>query len=592
MSSTQAGDDGESGETGVDFNPQSLAAEAKKRNDGNLGFMDRIKLPLWLLLSTVTTLILAMVVVPSSTLFITNAFANSEDSASVILQATLKASVDGFTNLWSNNKRVVTSYARNSHTVALVQGSVASGVQAGYLWPDLQGQPFLTDLLELSYVNEDVSTIWCNVYVGNDASAPHVQFGADKWTIKNLQPIIAGPDGDLADLEALLPHGAYWTWDYMELHDENTYWKQAVDQNAQPLTTQAVNIILNGYTQDMYAPAKNLSNFNRMARVSPNLGNAWLWYNSSIIFPTANLYNATVDSAYQIITQLGDGSTGASYGNIYGRVYASVDYVVWENSLPSHACQVGGILQESLDPYLVDLLPSENAIIFVFDAIGTAAYAPGTLLSASVTNAAIPADPNYSLYGLNLIDTTWSAPIAKVGSLLKKRYPDLSKLVGPIAIKAKLGGEDWYIGAEQVVVDDAGGRWVVVLAFPRSDFFASIDRSITRSIIVIVVLAVVGLVMTFLISFALTIPLRSIAFHMTEATQMKFKFLEDKNIDKTSVVAELSQLQTAFFTMVKAFAAGIRKNASLVNKNRATTSSAASPSKARTGSIAPNSPTS
>ncbi|KAI8820022.1 uncharacterized protein EV422DRAFT_95562 [Fimicolochytrium jonesii] len=357
--------------------------------------------------------------------------------------------------------------------------------------------------------------------------------------------------------------GRWTTWSSI-----NTYWKQAIDQNANNLTAQAVSIILQEYTQDFFDPSKNLSNFNRMARVSPYLGNAWTYYNSSSIFPTANLYNTSRDPAYLKMTSgLLDGQTYWGYGNIYGRTYAAVNTVIYAGqSTPSHVCQAGGILQESLDLYMQTLVPSQNAVIFLFDALGTGMYPAGTIISTSIPNAGIPTDPMLALFSLLTIDKSWDSNIAQVGKYLRAKYPVISDLVGPTTFKATLGdGQAWYIGAQQIKVDDIGGKWTLVIAFPRSDFFASIDRSIIRSIIVMACLAVAGVLATLAVSFAVVYPLHVLGVCMGEATQMKFKFLEDRNIDKTSAVTEISNLQTAFATMVKAFAAGIRKNASLVS---------------------------
>ncbi|KAI8907123.1 hypothetical protein DFJ77DRAFT_476775 [Powellomyces hirtus] len=558
---------------GGDYNPTDLAAEARKIEfHGN--FLSKIKLPLWLVLSGIFVLILATVVVPSSIIFITNAYSNSEDSAQSLTYLTLDSAFSSVNNLLVNNRRVAYNWGRHSRTTEVIK-EAAANLSVGALWPRFQGDNFLKDAIALTRDQDDISSIFC---VANTGPAEnwrdnHMQFGVDKWTIKSLMPIVSGPAGNLTDLERLLPHGAYWTFGHMEMQMRNTNMKRALDQTAQPISAQTYMIIMQGYSD--VSPLTNISNFNRMARATPWLANQWTLYNNSVIGLPANMYNSSLDPVYLNMRNgvLKDGQVMWSYTNLYGKTYAGASVAIYsDESYATHACQAGGILQESLDNYLAKLIPSENGVIFLFDAKGSRVYRPGSLLAGSIVNAGINMSAGLST-ALLTMDNAWYPPIANVGKYLVQGYPNLAMLAssGPQALKTKLGdGKDWYIGVRQIAVDDTGNLWTLVVAFPRSDFFASIDRSITKSLIVIVVLAAVGLLVTFGISFAFTIPLRILGTYMTEATGMKFKFLEGGKIEDRSMISEIARLQAAFGTMVKAFAAGIRKNASLVGTRAAT----------------------
>ncbi|KAI8827092.1 uncharacterized protein EV422DRAFT_512606 [Fimicolochytrium jonesii] len=548
-------EDPEAGTGGADFNPADLAKEAAKQKD--MKWYQKIRLPLWLVQSAIIIMILTVVIVPSSTIFITNAYSNSEDSAGVMAMLTLKAAKEGLVTTTNNYRQLGLNFGLKTTTTSVV--STAAQPRNLTLTP-LVGSDFLKDFIRLSFDNPDVATITCLVNTGAPGSTPgfgNAIFAVSKWSLASEMPINDGPFGTLADLQSLLPLGAYWTFNHMERTDRNVYYKNSVDQNGVKLSAQAVNILMEGYTQDFWDKTKNITNFLKAARVSELLNNIWTYTGDPI-------YNASADPFYMDLvssTPRAQGKTKWNYSNVYGAILAMSAVNIYGSSpTPTHQCQVGGLMFISLEPYIQRLLPSKNSFIFIFDAKGTPPFKAGTLIASSIPNAAVSQNRMLAPTSVYAIDETWHPGIAEVGKYLKAK--GLFNVVGPEVMKARLDdGQDWYIAAEQISIDDAGSKWTVVIAFPRSDFFAAIDKSIIKSIIVIVCLSFTALVFTLATSVAFTVPLKALGLYMGEVTQMKFRFLEDGTIDSRSLIREIASLETAFAIMVRAFAAGIRKNA-------------------------------
>ncbi|KAI8816943.1 uncharacterized protein EV422DRAFT_266456 [Fimicolochytrium jonesii] len=178
---------------------------------------------------------------------------------------------------------------------------------------------------------------------------------------------------------------------------------------------------------------------------------------------------------------------------------------------------------------------------------------------------------------LAYLDNNPVPAVDHIGKFIQSRYPVLSDMpTDVLEFKANLGGEDWYIATKPLHLGpgsvSAGSRWQLVIAFPRSDFFYRIDQSIRNSIIVIAVCSTVGLLAAAAVSFVITVPLQRLAHRMTEVTNLKFSALENGKLQARSLLREIGSLENTFAVMVRAFAAGIRKNSEMTNKMRSATS--------------------
>ncbi|KAI8906971.1 hypothetical protein DFJ77DRAFT_183693 [Powellomyces hirtus] len=544
--------------SGADYKPADLATEAKDGDAPPQKWYQKLSMPLWALQSFIITGILAVVVVPSSTIFITNAYANVEDSAQTMATLTLNSAKEGLRSTTDGYRNIALNFGLRTTTLAVVKTALQP---RNLTLTPLVGSDFLKDFIRLTYDNLDVSTITCVANTGPPASPPggNVIFGVGKWTIESEKPVFDGPNGGLKDLEGLLPWGAYWTWNHMEATDKNFYFKNSVNEKGELLPDKAVKIFRQGYEQDFLNPAKNITNYVKTARVSTLFGGGWTYKGA----PGA--YNASADPVYLEMVSNNPRAEGKSiwvYSNVYGAILGMSSVNIYGNSTtPTHQCSVGGLMFISLEPYIRRLLPSPSSVVFLFDAVGTApgvkpSFKPGTIIASSIQNAAVNQDrilagvPGAGLY---TIEETWHPTISQIGRYLMAKYPSLADLVGPKIIKARLGdGVDWYIAAEQISIDDAGNKWTMVIAFPRHDFYSAIDKSISKSIIVICCLSFAALVFTVAGSIAFTMPLRILGAYMAEVTQMKFKCLEGGQIDKRSFVREIASLEAAFAIMVKA----------------------------------------
>ncbi|KAJ3272361.1 hypothetical protein HDU76_010932, partial [Blyttiomyces sp. JEL0837] len=101
-------------------------------------------------------------------------------------------------------------------------------------------------------------------------------------------------------------------------------------------------------------------------------------------------------------------------------------------------------------------------------------------------------------------------------------------------------------------------------AIPRADFFAKTDEANKKAIIVAVCIGVSGLVFAGLASWLAMRPLQTLTTAMEKLTKMDFSALEGDILNDRSFMTEVRKLQSTFALMCKAFAAGIKKNKSLM----------------------------
>ncbi|KAJ3175138.1 hypothetical protein HK101_010742 [Irineochytrium annulatum] len=102
--------------------------------------------------------------------------------------------------------------------------------------------------------------------------------------------------------------------------------------------------------------------------------------------------------------------------------------------------------------------------------------------------------------------------------------------------------------------------------------FAKMDEAERRGIVVASAVAAAGLLCTALITFLALRPVGAMAKNMTQLTKFDFSLLEKGVLDKRSLLSEIREAETAFDTMVKAFAGAIRRNKQLIDNRKDTSS--------------------
>ncbi|KAJ3006815.1 hypothetical protein HKX48_009456 [Thoreauomyces humboldtii] len=247
-------------------------------------------------------------------------------------------------------------------------------------------------------------------------------------------------------------------------------------------------------------------------------------------------------------------NSGTLFGSVITNIYAGTSTTV-----PTHNCQAGGAISTSIDPFFAKAVPSANEMIFLFDTVGfsdsTPAYSPGPMIASSVDGSVI--SPTYTdATGATFATryTVLSSPstrVAQIGVFLAKQNPLLT-FTGLNIYKTKIGGEWWYIATQDLHPDTAGTVWQIVFAFPRSGFFAGIDRSITKSVILITCLSVAGLLGALAFSYLITLPLKTLGIRMGEVTKMKFSSLEGNVLSNRNLIGEIASLENTFQIMVQA----------------------------------------
>ncbi|KAJ3152702.1 hypothetical protein HK101_001797 [Irineochytrium annulatum] len=162
------------------------------------------------------------------------------------------------------------------------------------------------------------------------------------------------------------------------------------------------------------------------------------------------------------------------------------------------------------------------------------------------------------------------------------------------AIKALVGGDlgklvtqyptntyqtQGLIFQHEIHTDSSGLQLVVVVGAPLTDYTGDLEATqrdlsdrLTTTGSVMMALAVGVLVVLTLVSIPLTWytlarPLKRLAMHMEEVSRFDFASLHGTDKNERSGIRELGTMQTAYWTMVLAFAKGISDNRRLVQKN-------------------------
>ncbi|KAI8918231.1 hypothetical protein DFJ77DRAFT_539646 [Powellomyces hirtus] len=226
---------------------------------------------------------------------------------------------------------------------------------------------------------------------------------------------------------------------------------------------------------------------------------------------------------------------------------------------PSHVCTVGSTADLTVNPYL-SADTSENGLVLFFDTLN------GMMLAASDPHAVNDAT-NGRLHNVFTVN-----PSRRI-TMMSKYLQDLIPVVQSTGLLewASLGTASQSQARRRAALlycnthDQTGqcNTFAFIVAFPRDDFFKSIDQSICRGVILIISLSVAGVIA--IASILIILPLRALGKRMKDVTQMQFSSLEKGALERRSFVREIAHLEDTFFTMVKSFAAGIRMTAGLMD---------------------------
>ncbi|KAJ3317401.1 hypothetical protein HDU76_001195 [Blyttiomyces sp. JEL0837] len=229
---------------------------------------------------------------------------------------------------------------------------------------------------------------------------------------------------------------------------------------------------------------------------------------------------------------------------------------------PIYACSIGFETNSALGTLFESIKVTANSKLFMIDSI------TGTLLANSVPN---------SIYWVNETDiyksvTSWTPTTSndtllnKIGQTILNMYGNYSRVPynngQTVTVQTSIGdGQQWFINTKYLVRPN---NWLLVVAIPRNDFFSNIDAAAKKVLIISVTVGVVGVVLVAVASFLALRPLYKLTKAMELLTKMDFSALEGNILKDRSLISEVRKLQVTFSTMCKAFAAGIRKNKTLI----------------------------
>ncbi|KAJ3169163.1 hypothetical protein HDU88_000956 [Geranomyces variabilis] len=562
--------------TGSDFSPAKLATEAKKS-----AHIKGWRLPLWAVLLGTFIFIISVIVIPASEIFITNAHSNVEDTAQVILEISASKCVGDIKELLMKFEAVAHGFGKRPSTTQVIANALAGAQLQDQVLNNLDWPREFAFFMSESY---PVTTVAC---LGNSGPNPTsvVQTAMDFVPY----PAIMVPDNCV---DAGITTCAYYTnrtytFDFMDtttLADGGlTYWKFILDEKGL-LTPDWLRALIYDSITDPALKAY-------IGSPDPRVPIRYLYF-----YP--NFYPVATDPNYQIMQASNPIRENGSHWNVgilagTQELYGSVSKLIYQDdrrdAKPTHGCQAGGDIATSLGPFLTASVPSPGGVVFLYDTKISPDSTPnttaGAMIASSVPGSFVSSDgvrckiaPNayhfarklqHTYCRIMLADTCASSPSALVSNVGKFlfRVDATLNFAGTQTFKADLAGRSWYIATQRLEVDTFGNAWIVVVAFPREDFFAAIDRSIQQNVIIIGCLVAAAVLLVVVLSFAFTVPLSKLVARMEEVTQMRFSALGDKTLEARSFVREIALMEEKFHIMVQAFAAGIKKNAGLLTAN-------------------------
>ncbi|KAI8907081.1 hypothetical protein DFJ77DRAFT_188961 [Powellomyces hirtus] len=526
----------------MDFSPKDITDGVQQRNI-KLGICG-IQVPLPMLLITILSCIIVVIVAPSSYTFVTNAHKTIEQDANVLLNITMSKTFADVKNLMQKYETAAKEWANRQSTVKLLTTVSDFKTVTPLLSQFRMDGTYFTDMIP------EISTIACHslegVLPGTVRQNP---------TMPNVTTLGIGwePSYPIPYNASLGLFGKLYKYQYTDWSTDYNY-----------TIGYGVNRAVFTFSH-FEQPFKNYSN--------------------------DMVYMSMLDPA----RKPGDGQWRVTYIPSVKVAFWNFASMVFQNpinpSKPSHICTAGAVADTLINPFLNANKPSDNGVIIFFNALN------GRMLASSEPDS-VKDIANAKLYNVSYSP---SDKINHISSYLQglvplhadSGLPNWSSL-GLSFHKAKLGdSKTWYI-ATRMIVPDAYNTFAFIVAFPREDFFHAIDKSITSSVILIACLSVGGLIGIAIASIVFILPLRILGKRMEEVTQMKFSSLEKGSLDRRSFVKEIATLETTFATMVKSFAAGIRKNADLVSGHKrggTTTSTTPATTRTRNDSLVPLSST-
>jgi len=236
---------------------------------------------------------------------------------------------------------------------------------------------------------------------------------------------------------------------------------------------------------------------------------------------------------------------GAGIGMQYTRIRYDLT-----TGKPLFICTHGQFIDVTITPFLINLKPTPNTVTMLVDG-------SDLLVSASVDKAAANAVERFKA------DASPDPVVAGIGKAILAKVGSFAAMPKGWSSTIVVNGVTYFLQTDSLTISPM--NLTLVVAIPRSDFFANIDSANKRSAIVT---ACVAVVVTTLGVVALTLmvrPLRTLTSGMEQITKFDFSILNTGILKHRSPVKEFREMETVFDTMCKAFASAIRRNRSLVS---------------------------
>ncbi|KAJ3118675.1 hypothetical protein HDU96_010005 [Phlyctochytrium bullatum] len=254
---------------------------------------------------------------------------------------------------------------------------------------------------------------------------------------------------------------------------------------------------------------------------------------------------------------------------------------VWRNpanvgkTRPDFVCSVGSLVDSFITPLLDTIKPTEHTVLMLLD--------ESNLMLSTNKNASVyvydaTKSGNAAMTRV-LPDMSPNSEVANVGNgivslfggydSLPRKSPTVSSDI--VVNQVNLAdGKPWFISSAGFTVKRQ--KFTLVVAFPRSDIFATLDTAYRNAIIIASTVATAGVIFIAGMTILTLRPLHRLARAMKQLTKFDFSSLENGGLAQRSRFREIQDVESVFDEMVVAFAAAIRKNKMLLRRNLTTTS--------------------
>ncbi|KAJ1555932.1 hypothetical protein HK405_010327 [Cladochytrium tenue] len=219
----------------------------------------------------------------------------------------------------------------------------------------------------------------------------------------------------------------------------------------------------------------------------------------------------------------------------------------------------------SLDAFLQTIPTTPNAVLALIDGH------TGSMVAASAPNISVVWPTQYPAVGNPnaMLSAASSQLLSLYSSGPANDTTSFSLITDRTSQKFRFsfGGDTLYCSTSWIVDDASLLSLAMILVVPANDLLGPMTVTTRNSIIFVVLFTAFAFGLGGLLAWGMAAPLRRVTVSVKKATKFDFSSLQEGLVTSASWMMEIIDLEDAFSTMLKKFAAAIDRNKSLVAQN-------------------------